>query len=133
MRKITTGRVASAVAALTLTAVLGSLPSGAQASSAATATWTRQTTAAHPSARSGAAMAYDPATGTVLIYGISGGRCSTWTWNGTAWAHQATKTGPIELDSSTMVYDAATGAMVLAGTTGVWSWTGTTWTKQAPA
>jgi len=42
-------------------------------------TWTKQASAAHPSAREGAAMAYDAATRTVVLFG-GGFNADTWTW-----------------------------------------------------
>jgi spermidine/putrescine-binding protein len=68
-------------AALAGCGVLGT--AGAQASSVTAATWTKQTPAAHPSARYLSAMAYDAATGTeVLFGGLADGKypADTWTW-----------------------------------------------------
>jgi hypothetical protein len=47
--------------------------------------WIRMSTSG-PSARSGAAMAYDPGRRAVVLFGGSGGpRGDTWAWNGRAW------------------------------------------------
>ena len=107
-------------------------------------TWTRQHAATSPSARSDTAMAYDAATGTVVLYGGYGGTGpvgGTWTWDGTTWTKQAPATSPTPLWEAAMAYDPATGTVVLFGggnkaggyPDATWTWNGTTWTKQAPA
>src|SRR5215467_806721 len=63
------------------------------------ATWTRQHPAASPAARFRAAVAYDAATGSVVLFGGAvgfGGRWGndTWTWNGTTWTQQHPATSP---------------------------------------
>jgi hypothetical protein len=75
--------VIGGAAALAACGVLGMVPPAVQASSAPVATWTRQAPAVHPSARQGAVMAYDAATGTAVLFG--GNRAGhllgdTWTW-----------------------------------------------------
>jgi Kelch motif len=110
-------------------------------------TWTKQTPATHPRARFGSAMAYDAATGTVVLFG---GCCrpdtvgipfdDTWTWNGTTWTEQSPATSPPARLDAAMAYDAATGTVVLFGGDNkhgylgdTWTWNGTTWTEQSPA
>jgi hypothetical protein len=98
-------------------------------------TWTKQDPAVHPSARSLAAMAYDAATGTVVMFGGLGTNDEslgdTWTWNGTTWTQQHPAKSPTPDASAMMAYDAATGTVVLVGTDGTWTWNGTTWTHVA--
>src|SRR5215470_6701038 len=137
--------VIAGAAALVACGVLGMAPAAAQASSASGPTWTQQHPASHPSARSDAAMAYDTATRTAVLFGgeTSGDRkvfADTWTWNGSTWTKQAPATHPPARFAAAMAYDAATGTIVLFGgdiKTGVvadtWTWNGSTWTKQAPA
>ena len=63
-------------------------------------------------------MAYDAATGTVVLFGgdgSSGDLGDTWTWNGTTWTEQTPATSPPARESATMAYDAATGTVVLFG------------------
>jgi len=108
-------------------------------------TWTRQHPAASPAARFGAAVAYDAATGSVVLFGGAvgfGGRWGndTWTWNGTTWTQQHPATSPPARAFASMAYDAATGTAVLFGGFGspgpladTWTWDGTTWTQQHPA
>jgi hypothetical protein len=70
-------------AALAACGVLGLAPAAVQASSASAATWTKQAPAVHPPARTGAAMAYDAATGTVVLFSGFNSHfllTSTWTW-----------------------------------------------------
>jgi hypothetical protein len=98
-------------------------------------TWTKQDPAVHPSARSMAAMAYDAATGTVVLFGGEGTNDETlggtWTWNGTTWTQQHPARSPTPDVGAMMAYDAATGTVVLVGTDGTWAWNGTTWTHVA--
>ena len=97
-------------------------------------TWTKQAPPVHPSARSDAAMAYDAATRTVVLFGGLGRGvelADTWTWNGTTWTKQHPAVSPPAQATSVMAYDAATRTIVLFDTTGAtWTWNGTTWTKQ---
>jgi hypothetical protein len=67
-------------------------------------------------------MAYDAATGDIVLFGgvnvISGtGHTSgdTWTWNGSAWTKQHPATSPPARGAAAMTYDAATGDIVLFG------------------
>jgi hypothetical protein len=87
-------------------------------------------------------MAYDRATGTVVLFGGGGldhKFRETWTWNGTTWTRQTPAASPPARDQAAMAYDAATGTVVLFGGYNgsylgdTWTWNGTTWTKQAPA
>jgi hypothetical protein len=102
-----------------------------------------------PSARDGGAMAYDPATGTVILYGgvifgSTGNQAlgDTWSWNGSRWAELNPASRPSALTAALMAYDPATRAVVLTGgvtthlLSGVdpshatWRWDGATWTAQ---
>ena len=63
-------------------------------------------------------MAYDAATGTVVLFG--GRRAGlavndTWVWNGATWTRQFPKTSPPARTAASMAYDAATGNVVLFG------------------
>jgi hypothetical protein len=114
------------------------------ASSAPAPTWTKQAPTASPSARWGAPMAYDAATGTIVLFGgknnSPGFLSDTWTWDGSTWTKQAPAAHPPGRFEAAMAYDAATGTIVLfGGLSGsgyhgdTWTWDGSTWTKQAPA
>lgn len=57
--------------------------------SCATHTWTQKFPANSPSARHAHAMAYDPNSQLVVLYGGSSTLNDTWTWDGTNWAQVA--------------------------------------------
>jgi hypothetical protein len=115
--------------------------------------WAELSPATSPPARYGAAMAYDPATSTLVLYGGangSGGYLNdTWTWNGTTWANVTPSTGnPPGREQSSMAYDPSTSQVVLFGghtysnTTytdsyfdDTWTWNGTTdtWANLTPS
>jgi hypothetical protein len=113
--------VTAGAAAWAACAVLGAVPAPVQANSASAAAWTKQAPAVHPPGRQGAAMAYDAATGTAMLFGGFNGRISpyylsdTWTWNGTTWTKQHPVVHPSARDVAAMVYDAATASVVLFG------------------
>ncbi len=118
-----------------------------QASPSLGLNWTRQAPASSPPARSNAAIAYDAATGTVVLFGgftrAAGGTVTfgdTWTWDGSTWTKQSPASSPPARGAASMAYDAATGTVVLFGGSGAngpfsdtWTWDGSTWTKQNPA
>ena len=103
-----------------------------------------------PSARDDAAMAYDPADDSVLLFGglVIGGEGlsaldDTWSWNGTRWTDLHPTTSPPGLSGALLGYDPATGTLVLTGgdtstlggqleeTDATWSWDGSAWTPEA--
>jgi hypothetical protein len=110
--------------------------------------WTQHHPASSPSPRQGAAMAWDPATHQLLLFGggtSSGGQQltvfgDTWTWNGTTWTELHPATSPPARHQADMVYDAAMREIILFGGHGeqnylgdTWAWNGTTWTELHPA
>src|SRR5215472_15671987 len=127
----------AAAAVLAACGVLGMVPAAAQASSASVATWTKQAPATHPPARAQAMMAYDAATGTVVLFGGANNRRvlgDTWTWDGSTWTKQAPATHPPARYGAAMAYDAATGTVVLFGgqnshgrLSDTWAWDGSAW------
>jgi hypothetical protein len=86
--------------------------------------WTQQFPAHFPSARGSAALAYDPATRTVVLYGgwtvdftanppvVYFG--DTWTWNGTDWTKQCDACLP-GARLTGLVTDPAAGSVLLQG------------------
>ena len=104
-------------------------------------TWTQQFPDTSPPARYGASMAYDAATGDVVLFGglsASGDMADTWTWNGSTWTEQLPKTSPPARFTASMAYDAATEDVVLFGglanrtlLSDTWNWNGVTWTQQS--
>lgn len=76
-------RLIRVVVALLAAGVAGVVPSAVQASPAPAVTWTQQAPSASPPARFGEGMAYDPATGNVVLFGGLGNHGfdgGTWTW-----------------------------------------------------
>jgi Galactose oxidase, central domain len=99
-----------------------------------------------PPARDGAGMAFDWATGTVVLFGGQYGIVplnDTWIWNGTNWTQVSPPVAPSARAYGAMVYDPATRKVVLfGGVSGLngplgdtWNWDGTTrtWTQLFPA
>ena len=120
----------------------------------ATGTWTQASPATSPAPRYNASMAYDGATGTVVMFGgvVLGGGVSTcgssaddtWVWDGATrtWTQVTPAVSPPARANATMAYDKARRKVVLYGGSGVggaqdtatWLWDGATrtWTA-APA
>ncbi len=107
--------------------------------------WTLAQPSSSPAGRFGAAAAYDPQTGTVLLFGgrIEAGTPvhDTWAWNGTTWQPlDSGAGGPPPGEGADMAWDPALHEMVLVTRSGVisspaetWIWTGTHWAKPAGA
>src|SRR5579859_3655059 len=140
-------RAVCAFAGFALLAAVGvsAVPASvALASSSSVLNWTEQAPATSPSARNSAAMAYDAATGNVVLFGGEGKSGNvldgTWAWDGTTWTRPAPATSPPAVWGAAMAYDAATGNVVLFGGAdksgidlgGTWTWNGATWTRQTP-
>jgi hypothetical protein len=113
-------------------------------------TWTEAFPATSPPARASTTMAYDAATGNVVLFGGVNESANvlgdTWAWNGTAWTEKLPPANPSARGGASMVYDAATGNVVLFGgmptsssymcdtcLNDTWVWTGSTWTEEFPA
>ena len=88
-------------------------------------TWIERAPATSPPPREGAAMAYDPATGRVVLFGGAidndGEICvveqygDTWTYDGVTWTELTLPKSPTPRAYTSMAFDPATGAMVLSG------------------
>lgn len=96
-----------------------------------------QATVAAPGSRDFPAMAYDNATGTVVLFGGLQGNTvlgDTWTWDGTSWTQQQPATSPPQVPG-VAAYDGATGTAVLYVSSGpaaggqTWNWDGMNWTE----
>ena len=74
-------------------------------------------------------MAYDAATGTVVLFAAGSGNAAgdTWVWNGSTWIKQHPATSPPARNYASMAYDAATSNIVLFGGANG-GWLGDTWT-----
>jgi hypothetical protein len=98
-----------------------------------------------PSPRGGEALAYDPVSGKVVVFG--GRRVSepylgdTWTWDGSQWTQQHPATSPTPRLNGTMAYDPNSRKLLLFGgeispmgqpSTDTWSWDGSSWTQLTP-
>jgi hypothetical protein len=111
--------------------------------------WSQLSPATSPPARQGPGMAYDAATGTVVLFGgvdTSGTNLNdTWTWDGVTWTQQFPPVSPPgrQFDTQGMTYDAATRTVMFFGGLlsnqdvlgDTWTWDGVTktWTQQFPA
>jgi Galactose oxidase, central domain len=112
--------------------------------------WLQMSAANSPPPRSGAGMAYDATTKTVVLFGgnarnDAGDLNDTWIWNGTNWTQVFPPVSPParRWDTQGMAYHAPSGKVVLFGgvTSGgamfgdAWIWDGTTqtWTQLSPS
>jgi len=115
-------------------------------------TWTwngsawRLAEAAGPPARVGAALAFDPLRGELLLYGGSGkdGLLNdTWAWDGTRWTERHPDHHPLERENAAAVFDPVLGRVILFGglardqaegteSNETWSWTGSDWVLLQP-
>ncbi|MGB9232275.1 MAG: kelch repeat-containing protein, partial [Terracidiphilus sp.] len=107
--------------------------------------WTQVTgLSSTPPARSSAAMAYDAATGQVVLFGGLGGSSSggadlgdTWVWYQNSWYSESPASSPSARYGASMAYDAALGEVILFGgfdqsgneDNDLWAWTGANWTQ----
>jgi hypothetical protein len=103
-------------------------------------TWNQLHPPTSPPVRFGATMAYDAATGQVILFGGGAGYSlnDTWAWDGHTWTQLHPSTSPPARIHACMVYDAATRQLVLFGgeaaatqLSDTWLWDGTTWVEQA--
>ena len=104
-----------------------------------TDTWAPQSPATSPSASQYASMAFDPATGDIVLFGGFSSASGPETWDGSTWAQLSPTTSP-ECAEASMAFDPATGDIVLFGGCGVegdipetWTWDGSTWAQLSPA
>lgn len=105
---------------------------------------------APPSPRAAASIAYDEASGQLVLFGgttngqSSGSLNETWTWNGSAWSLQHPSISPSVRTGAPMAYDPLHRVVVMFGGLGIaqvgkggqiiltdtWTWDGRTWTQQ---
>jgi hypothetical protein len=105
-------------------------------------TWTQVTTTTAPSARNGHAMAFDPPSGKVVLFGgfDSGRRNDTWTWDGTEWVQINLEVSPSGRNLHAMTFDQVNNRVVMFGglvsSSGyagdTWEWKDSEWVELAP-
>jgi hypothetical protein len=75
-----------------------------------------------PAARTGAAMAYDPATGDVVMFGGTGSDgqvlAGTWLWDGSGWSEAGPVDSPPARYGAEMAWDPQSQRVILLGGTG---------------
>jgi hypothetical protein len=87
----------------------------------------------------GAAIAYDPGSRLIVLFGITEGdfKATTWTWAGRTWTRQHPQSSPADLRGS-LAYDWVTSSMLLFGTTypdsqsQTWAWKDGNWLRLHP-
>jgi hypothetical protein len=95
-----------------------------------------------PVARDSASMAYDAASGQLLLFGGDDDNAlsDTWNWNGTYWVELSPLTVPPDRFGAPMAYDPDAALLVLFGGSeggsgatysDTWSWNGTNWVRLA--
>ena len=119
----------------------------------ATQTWTwdgNSWAQLHPTAelqgpKFGLGAAYDPAHGSIVMFGTARSdrpMGDTWTFDGTTWArHLAVVGGPPGRGGPTMAYDPSAGRVVMFGGAtfnagalrDTWTWDGAQWTQVSPS
>lgn len=94
-----------------------------------------------PLPREGAAMAYDPVRGHVLLFGGLGVNAlgDTWTWDGLGWRQPFSTLTPPRRSGAAMTFDAARGRLLMFGGTAngqaladTWEHDGREWTPRSP-
>lgn len=134
--------LASLLTTVAVTFLQGALPRAA-ADSGALLTWNPLAARPAPAGRLNAAMAFDAATGTTVLFGGRTGiqlLADTWTWDGTTWTAQNPASRPPPLESASMAYDSVGRRILLFGglgldgnaTSATWAWNGTTWSALTP-
>lgn len=113
------------------------------AAEASSLTWKQMSPKKSPSARAAFAMAYDPVSKKVVLFGGYNNSYlnETWTFDGTTWTQQNTKVAPPVRAASSMAFDQKTRKLVLFGGFNgsqylgdTWLWNGATskWTQAKP-
>jgi hypothetical protein len=125
------GRLAGVVIGLLL-----GVAAGAPAASAAPPRWIHLTPNASPPATIGQPIAFDAATGQLVL--VDGN--DTWLWDGSTWTLATPATKPPARTDPVMAYDASTKQLILFGgvqgqtiLNDTWTWTGSNWVQLSPA
>ncbi len=139
--------IPGALGAVLILAVCAAV-AGSTAASAATATWNQLSPVVSPTPRAAQMMAYDAATGTVVMFGgyeVSTASVvylnDTWTFDGTTWTQATGKAAPPPRAAGAMAYDPIMKQVVLFGGYNgstylgdTWTWDGSRsrWTREKP-
>ncbi len=103
--------------------------------------WKRLSTTTAPSVRMYSAMAYDPVSQRLVLFGGGGVNQNlndTWTFDGTTWTQMVTPVAPPARNGASMAYDRMSHTMVMfggfdgnqyLGDTWVWDGATSTWTQ----
>ncbi len=105
--------------------------------------WTPLNSTAGPSARSSPAMAWDAATGSILLYGGAPANSQTWSWNSSGWTRLEPISDPGDLAGASLATSPVNGSVVLVGGCAsdpcagrpsnlTWSFSGGEWVELAP-
>jgi hypothetical protein len=110
--------------------------------------WSQLSPATVPSARDDAALAYDPGSGQMVLFGgdtNDGLLADSWTWgippsSSYDWSQQSPTTSPTGRWGASMAYDPGSGQLVLFGgesccgnLADTWTWNGSTWSELSPS
>lgn len=104
--------------------------------------WTRLVLTTEPPLRKNHALATDPVTGQVVLFGGATGTAQpmadTWSWNGVAWSQASPTTAPSARRAHAMAAE-RTGVLLFGGRDatgaalgGTWSWQGSNWVRRLP-
>ncbi len=126
-----------------------SAASNATASASASASSSSGAQAGAPKPRSRASMAYDEASGKMVVFGGTEDAAyrtptiffdDTWTWNGTSWTEEHPSAIPPARVNAGITYDPIHKVVLMWGgftdhgqSADFWSWNGSTWTQIRPA
>ena len=101
-------------------------------------TWTKLNPASSPPPTDSPAMAYDPVTKKIMLFGSGGVKFTndTWSWDGTSWTKLNPTTSPPGRVGASLAFDPALGKLILFGgltnqklLNDTWSWNGTNWSQ----
>ncbi|HTW13153.1 MAG TPA: Ig-like domain repeat protein [Solirubrobacteraceae bacterium] len=126
-------QISSLIGVAVCALILGVLAVPSLARADASPTWAPAPNASQPGGLTGAAMAYDPDTDQLVLYGgqaAGGDSAATWLWNGSSWTEANADSPPGALAHPCLAYDAGTHQLLLyGGSTGsgtnsdeTWAW-----------
>jgi hypothetical protein len=89
--------------------------SSSSAATPSTLPWVQQSPATMPPGSSAGSMAYDQASGQLVLLGGFGDLNDTWTYDGATWIQQSPSSSPAARGIAQMAYDGSTNKMVFFG------------------